>query len=162
MLLSVLQRVRRIARRRESLHQTECDPRVVGVLLRQSLPPAHRAHEAAGFLGTRGQRLQRLGVARGQPPPLRVQPALELIGAPDMKAIQQRAAVETHGLLQLAAVEGLLECRRVTLQRALGYADLFAGTDDDLLAQVLPEELERFAKRAPAVLVIELGPEQSQ
>ncbi len=134
MLLSVLQRVRRIARRRERLHEPKRHPRVVRVLLRHELPPAHRAHEAAGLLRTGGQRLQRLGIAGRQPPPLRVQPPLELDGALDMKAIQQRAAIETHGLLQLPTLEGLLECRSVTPQLALGHADLLAGTDDDLLA----------------------------
>ncbi len=66
------------------------------------------------------------------------------------------------GFLQLSALERPLERRCVTPKTRRRHADLFATADDDLLSQVLPQKLERFAQRISGVVSIELRPEQRQ
>ncbi len=86
--LGMLNRVGRIACRRQRLHQAESYSRIVGVLHRQLLPPARRSNEPAIFFRTRGQRFQSLGIAGRQPPTLSSQPSIELVGISDVESIQ--------------------------------------------------------------------------
>src|SRR5688572_12739302 len=103
-----------VAGRIERAHQLERDPAIEAIQLGKAPPPPARRWSIARVASLNGERLQRLGIERGEPLSLPVRPALEFFRFREMKAVQERPAIGADGILEPPLGERSLEFPDIT------------------------------------------------
>ena len=111
-------------------------------------------------MGERGGRPRRPAT---QPDSLLLQPALELPAARDVKALQQIAPIQPQRPGGVIRLDRGFELHRVAGERSDVDADLpITPARHRLLAQRGSQMTERLVERPAGVLLVQLGPEESE
>jgi hypothetical protein len=86
-------------------------------------------------------------------------PALELVGAGEVKAIEERAGVRSDCTLKILCLKRRLERPNVTLEVRSVQADVVADRDDDVWSERGSQYVQCVAKELPRVFLVALGRE---
>ena len=92
----VLDRGGRLSRRHEGHHQAECGPRAERVDLSEAAPPFFRRAVVPTRSGMIRELLVRFAHHPCDPSALGLDPALEIVRASQIEAVEERAAVQRH------------------------------------------------------------------
>jgi len=141
-------------------HQAERSVGAEGIERGETVPPLLRRSVVGAGQGLGGQRLEHCTHLLGEPAALGLRPALELVRASQIKAVEEWAAVQRHCACQVAALEGVRE--RVHVARdSLRIQPQFGRAEDQLGLVKIPAQSEaRLPEEVTSVLGVALGPEE--
>jgi hypothetical protein len=119
------------------------------------------------MLTVRFRPLRQRGGGRDRLPPQAVpclfQPPLAVDAAAGMEARHEVAAIQLHRSLEAILHDGPLERNRIAPQPARVHADAgLAATHDDVLAEFLPQVIQRLPQRPPGARGVVVRPEQGE
>ena len=153
-----LERARPISRRGHRLHAADRDTGVERVGPRQPEPPLRGRRDISVPRRRFRQRLQCPEVAKGEPRPLPLCPALELGRAAQKKTVQERAPVHADRAREVARLErrgelGQIDRHQLRIERELG------GSQEQALDTEIPAQaVEELGQAVECLLAGTVGP----
>ena len=154
-----LERSRRITRRGERGHETECRARAERVDGHNPPPPCNGHCEVSRPIGLSRERLEHLARHSCEATPFLLGPPLELVGVLDIKAIEERAVVQRRGFLQVSTRNVTLEFRHVAGNERVVQPELCRPTDDLCARDVALQLVKRLGEHVTRFFLVAVGPE---
>ena len=109
-----------------------------------------------------GRGLDRLDGELAQPGPLELGPALELVGARDVEAVEKRPGIELRRPLEVSRRLGLEKLGEVTAEPEPIDQKLGRSGPDQLVIEVALEAVEGLGECVPRLGLGGIGPEQQE
>jgi hypothetical protein len=140
----------------------ESDPGIERREDAQAAPVGRRRFKSTRFACLPGGGLHRLDRELTKPGPLDLRPALELVGARDLKTVQERAGIELDRALDVATRFRVEEFGEIALELPWVDQELRGFRPDQLTSELAPEAIEGLGEGVASLGLGGIGPEEQE
>jgi hypothetical protein len=150
-----------VSRRHQRSHNADRITSAQRILRRQAPPPACGGRVVTTSVRCSGQLFERLEVLPQEHRSLSVSPAVELIIASEMEAVQEWSRVDTHGVFRPPRANSRRVLGDVARDELRVEAQVFHPDDRVVETELLAERVDTLGDRSARALLVGVRPDQS-